>query len=280
MNLEKIRKLIIASVCSDRLLLETLVLKGGNALDLVHQIGTRTSVDVDFSISTDFTDLEDIKKRLFKGLNDKFLSAGYVVFDHDLTPKPEQSKDLTWGGYRVQFKIIECERFESLGGDIANIRKQSISVGDPTNTRSFKIEISKYEYVEGKMEVAVDDFSVYAYTPEMIAVEKLRAICQQMEGYKFVKHPSARARDFYDIYSIIDRRAMVLREHTKTIMKMFEAKSVPLNFLDRIEGTREFHGQDWVSVRDSIDQGEKQDFDFYFDFLVREVKKLESFWEK
>lgn len=281
MDLEQIRKLIIVAVCSDDFLLETLVLKGGNALGLVHEIGSRSSVDVDFSMPEDFSDLEDVKKRLFRGLKERFDAAGYVVFDERLTPKPQHgSDDPRWGGYRVEFKIIEHEKFSALGGSLESIRRQSRSIGDPKDKRSFKIEISKYEYVEGKMEVEVDDFSVFAYTPAMIAAEKLRAICQQMEGYKPVRHPRARARDFYDIYAIVDSRALRLGEHTELIERIFEAKSVPLEFLGRIEGTRAFHAQDWPAVQDSIDNGERQDFDFYFDFVVGEVNKLKALWKK
>ncbi|MCZ2147286.1 MAG: nucleotidyl transferase AbiEii/AbiGii toxin family protein [Bryobacterales bacterium] len=40
------------------MLLECLVLKGGNALNLVYGLTTRTSLDLDFSMSADFDDLD------------------------------------------------------------------------------------------------------------------------------------------------------------------------------------------------------------------------------
>ena len=46
----------------------------------------------------------------------------------------------------------------------------------------------------------LDDYTIYVYSPTMIAIEKLRAICQQMPEYALQRRPSARARDFYDIY--------------------------------------------------------------------------------
>ena len=68
MNLDEIRRLIIIAVCSDDFLLDTLVLKGGNALSLIHGVGQRSSVDIDFSIESDFDNLEDARLRLFRAI--------------------------------------------------------------------------------------------------------------------------------------------------------------------------------------------------------------------
>ena len=40
---------------SDNILMERFVLKGGNALDLIHQVSVRASVDIDLSMDRDFT---------------------------------------------------------------------------------------------------------------------------------------------------------------------------------------------------------------------------------
>ena len=63
MDLEKIRTTVIVAVCSDDYLLDRLVLKGGNALTLLHGIGFRTSLDIDFSMENDFEDLEKAEKQ-------------------------------------------------------------------------------------------------------------------------------------------------------------------------------------------------------------------------
>ena len=57
------------------------------------------------------------------------------------------------------------------------------------------------------------------------------------------------------------------------------AKEVPLYFLGEIEKTRAFHAQDWPSVRDSIFE-DRRDFNYYFDFVLNEAKKLEPLWIK
>jgi predicted nucleotidyltransferase component of viral defense system len=54
MDFATIRRLVIISVFADDVLMNRLVLKGGNALSLVHRIGSRSSIDVDFSVADDF----------------------------------------------------------------------------------------------------------------------------------------------------------------------------------------------------------------------------------
>src|SRR5258708_1408102 len=77
----EIRKLAIVAMFADDVLLQHLVLKGGNALDIVLGITGRTSVDLDFSIEGDFKDVNDIKRRAQKAIKDRFDSAGFEVFD-------------------------------------------------------------------------------------------------------------------------------------------------------------------------------------------------------
>jgi hypothetical protein len=40
---------------------------------------------------------------------------------------------------------------------------------------------------------------------------------------------------------------------------------------------REFHRPDWAAVVDST-AGPLHDFDFYFDFVVAQAKRLETLW--
>lgn len=88
MDLTEIRRTIITAVASDDLLREMLVLKGGNALELVHKIGERASPDVDFSLEGDFESPEDVRARLFKALRAQFDAAGYALFDEEESRRP------------------------------------------------------------------------------------------------------------------------------------------------------------------------------------------------
>jgi hypothetical protein len=87
---------------------------------------------------------------------------------------------------RVRYKEV-ADNKEARG-------RESLEVG-PGHQRKFTIELSKFEYTKGKLTREIDSFDIYVYAPEMIAVEKLRAICQQMPEYKLNRNRCARARD-------------------------------------------------------------------------------------
>lgn len=281
MNLDEIRRLIIVAVCSDDFLLDTLVLKGGNALNLIHGVGKRSSIDIDFSMETDFPDVEDVRRRLFQALRERFSIKGFMVFDEELRPKPRSPLNPFWGGYLVEFKLIHREKYQVLKGNLEDIRRQAEAIGDLSHSRKFRIEISKFEYVTGKEEAEIDDYLCYVYTLPMIAAEKLRAICQQMDGYPLNAHPRPRARDFYDIYAIVTERGVNFShpDFQDLVRHMFAAKDVPLSFLSNVQEQEAFHRQDWRAVRDSIESN-AQDFEYYFAFVVRELAKLKPLWEK
>lgn len=130
------------------------------------------------------------------------------------------------------------------------------------------------------MEVELDDCSIFVYTPLMMILEKLRAICQQMPEYKLASSQHARARDFYDIHLLATQPGTSFDRSPETLSlarHIFEAKKVPLNLLGRIVGQREFHRPDWSAVRASA-TGEIQEFDVYFDFVLGLNKVLEPLW--
>src|SRR5262245_42070097 len=205
-SLDEVRRRILIAMFSDDELMDALVLKGGNALTLIYKVGQRTSIDMDFSMQTAFADLEDAERRIFSTLRREFAAIGYVVFDEAFTPKPAQpgaNQPEWWGGYGVEFKLAERALFDKLSGDIASLRRQAEVLG-PLQKRKFTIDISKNEFCEGKLKREVDDYTIYVYSLEMIAMEKLRAICQQMPEYALARTPTPRARDFYDICQIVE----------------------------------------------------------------------------
>jgi len=138
--------------------------------------------------------------------------------------------------------------------------------------------MSKFEFTTGKVTREIDSFDIRVYTPEMIAIEKLRAICQQMTGYSPNRTPSARARDFFDIHLIVSvtQANLASSENQELLRHIFAAKEVPIDFLQLIAEQREFHRPDWDSVRSSINQEGLKDFDFYFDFVLGQVASLEA----
>ncbi|MDA2912495.1 nucleotidyl transferase AbiEii/AbiGii toxin family protein [Acidobacteriia bacterium AH_259_A11_L15] len=277
MDLALVRRLAISAIFSDDLLFEQLVLKGGNALSLVHELGSRTSLDVDLSMEKDFRDLAEAQKRAFQALERRFRSAGYAFFDYKFLTKPADAND-QWGGYEINFKIIENSKRELIGTDLARAQREATVVG-PSQQRVFKVQISKFEYCQGKQEAELDDYRIYVYTLPMIAIEKFRAICQQMDEYPHRAHPTVRARDFYDIYCIVTDGHVDLTtdDNLNLFRDMFAIKEVPLDLIRKIPDYREFHRLDWPSVEASV-SGELKSYDFYFDFVIGEKDRLKAFW--
>ncbi|MGA9958858.1 MAG: nucleotidyl transferase AbiEii/AbiGii toxin family protein [Acidobacteriaceae bacterium] len=84
----EVRRIAITAIFSDDVLFDRVVLKGGNALSLALGLSDRTSLDLDFSIENDFEDLADIRRRVLGALENRFLTAGFVVFDFKFESKP------------------------------------------------------------------------------------------------------------------------------------------------------------------------------------------------
>ncbi len=257
-DLRRIRELLIGALFSDDELLEQIVLKGGNALEIIHGVVQRGSLDLDFSMEEQFANTGRTGQRIRAALERHLGQHGLRIFDYSFGEKPEQRRsDLPawWGGYRAEFKIIDDATATRLGEDLMKMRQQSLAIGNPSGSRVFKIDFSSYEFCQGKVQREVDDLVVYVYSLEMIAAEKLRAICQQMPEYLFVgpKLKRARARDFFDICMIegegIDMCASANVRLTKSV---FGAKRVDLELLGRIHEHEDFHAPGWPGVTASV----------------------------
>lgn len=289
-ELERIKKLAITAMFSDDELMETLVLKGGNALDLVYNIGTRASSDLDFSMNRSFTqkELETFPARVEELLQTTFEPEGYKVFDMHFVEKPRAHADNPdldfWSGYKIEFKIIKSDEYKRWSENIQAIRLRAANLGK-SGGKNFEIEISKFEYTDAKQEGEIEGYTIYVYTPEMIVCEKLRAVCQQMPEYAPIvnrnRDTSARARDFFDIYAVLELFEIDLttNENRELLKQIFAAKRVPVGFLSRIHEHREFHRSGYVSLAATAKAGtELKDFDFYFDYVLEKVRALESLW--
>lgn len=284
MKFEEIRRLTITALFADDTLSEQLVLKGGNALTIVHKIGDRTSLDLDFSMAEDFPDLEEAKRKIFATLRDRFDSAGYVVIDERLEVKPDlrgaEDKKPWWGGYELKFKLIAKDKYDQMRATPNKLSINALVTG-LRQERTFKVDLSKHEFTDGKVKFELDDYVIYVYTPEMIALEKLRAICQQMSEYPHKSRSTPRARDFFDIHLIVTKLKIDLAtaENLSLLENIFEAKEVPLELLDNVDAYRELHRQDWEDVKASVGK-EIEVFDFYFDFVLEQISHLKLLWIK
>jgi len=274
----EIRRTAIAALFSDDVLLQKLVVKGGNALELIHGIGGRSSMDLDLSIEGgDFENLTDIRRRLSAALQRTFRDAGLIVFDERFSQKPtvlNPAQPANWGGYVLEFKLIEKEKHEQLVGNIDDLRRNAALIWTQQQ-RVLRIEISRHEYFM-KQRAVVNDLNVYVYTLPMIAVEKLRAICQQMPVYTPRRHPSPRARDFYDIFTISKHPGIDLlnAEVVALVDPCFRAKDVPVELLERIGESYSFHEPDWPAVVSSTPKLSPSDYRFYFEAVSELARRL------
>ncbi len=288
-SLVELQKQIITSLFSDDELLEYLVLKGGNAVDLVHGVAQRASLDLDFSLASDFPyGLKTMELRFRELLERGLGEVGYVVIDLNLAPRPGSiAPDLKdfWGGYALEFKLVEETDYEQLKDDQRSLRTAAQDIG-PKHRKRFRVDFSKHEFCEGKETENIQGFRIWVYTPTMIVCEKLRAICQQMpENKQIIRSLQARprARDFFDIFALIEGSDVALESirAEELLRGMFNAKRVPLSFLERIDEHREFHRSDFDAVKATVKPGtDLKCFDFYVDYVVDQVARLKALWKE
>ena len=284
--LEKIKRLTIIALVSDDALMGVLVLKGGNALNIGYDISDRGSLDIDFSIESDYTDKEKklVRRQAEYILNKEFNPEGLVAIDVRFRERPKKIDDSVkdfWGGYLLEFKIISKEKFDEFSGDIESQVRNAIQIGRDNSTK-FTVDISKYEYIGQKRPIDLEGAKVFVYSPEMIVLEKLRALCQQVPEYRdIIKHMTSksRARDFYDIYNLMQHFKIDFKskENIELARDIFAAKKAPLKFILQIDAQRELHRESWESVIQTINQQEElKEFDFYYDFVLEHFSHLGS----
>lgn len=285
-SLEKIRIITIQALVSDDELMDRLRFKGGNALELVYRIAERASLDLDFSIQGKFDDneLESIKARIEERIVQQFKENEYIALDINMKKRPSSVKpELAdfWGGYVIEFKIIEANKFDRLKNDLSAVRRNTLQVGKDNST-VLKVEISSYEFCPYPEETKLNGYTVHVYSLPLIAIEKLRAICQQLKDYKqivFTAQRTPRARDFFDIYVICEKCKVDLYQavNLQLVPHVFLAKKVPIEYLSKMEEDREYHRIDYPSLVSSLKSGvEQMEFDFYFDYVKELAQRITS----
>jgi predicted nucleotidyltransferase component of viral defense system len=285
-ELTRIKKLAIVAIVADDELLEQLVLKGGNAMDLIYKVSERSSIDLDFSTAGDI-DPKVVLPRVQRSLETTFKEAGYRAFDIKMAERPgKMPKELAgfWGGYLLEFKLIQVDRAEAVGYDPDEMSRRAIMFGEKAR---FTIDISRHEYVKEKREADVDGYTVYVYSPEMIVCEKLRAICQQLPDYGQIVQRSSvgksRGRDFIDIDLLIEKYGIdVTTEHAHHMLReMFAIKKVPLAYLGRVGEMRDLHAAEFETVKATMRPDVTlQPFDYYFERVLEQCRRLVPLWHE
>jgi hypothetical protein len=270
-----LRQQLLVALAADDDLFAMLTLKGGNALALVHKIGHRTSLDLDYSLRDDVA-REILEPRIFAALRRRLAEKGLHLFDEQFAPRPESPTEPRWGGYRVEFKVIEGKTAQNL--TVESARRLAVRV-EPNEqaTVKWRIEISRQEAIPEHEELLIaEGFTCRVYTKPLIAAEKLRALCQQMNEYPHRAHPTPRPRDFYDLHALATEGQVDLAgEHLVALLPpVFSAKDVPIELLRQIPAHASFHAEDWDRVRNNIPADRPRDFSFYERFVSTELQRL------
>lgn len=276
MDIDKIKKLTLRALMSDETLMHSLVLKGGNALQLVYEVINRGSIDIDFSVEREFTE-EELKKMpswMDYILNRTYRQEGLKVFDVRFIEKPKTRSIPEWKGYLLEFKVIKADKADEYGEDIERMRRNAIKLND--QSPKYEVEISAYEYVDAATKTEFEGVILRVYTLEMILFEKVRALCQTMPEYKDIVASASqkrRARDIYDICQVFDSRKLNLEKDL--LVDIFKAKQVPLELISNLESLREYNRDDWERVIATIPEKNHstlKSYDHHFDKVLEIVK--------
>lgn len=291
-RLDKIRKLTIISMfaASDELM-DLFALKGGNALNYIYNLNQRSSIDIDISMENSFEKLEmklkEVEELLTDSFERTFKENNLKAFDIILEKKPHKmspDKEEFWGGYKLSFKVLEYERWLNLKNqedkDINDMRRQAIPFNKDFK-RVFTVDISRHEYFEDRQLKILDNYYIYVYSPRMIVLEKLRAICQQTKEYAEIietHKPRGRAQDFFDIYIILENFSeidLTSKKSLEELKEIFSIKKVPLSLLNKLENYREFHRDSFTAVQDTVFNSDQlESYNFYFNYILEKVRLI------
>jgi predicted nucleotidyltransferase component of viral defense system len=282
-SIDKIKRLTLIAMFSDDDLMNELVYKGGNAIDLVYKLNSRASIDHDFSIQGDFAfGIDVLKSKIQRGLETTFGPEGLVPFDLSLVEKPKVvTENLIdfWGGYEAKFKLIDSKVYQAMISNPELLSKQSIRIG---NRGTVKIDISKFEACSTKVEHDFEFYRIFAYSPEMIVAEKLRALCQQTREYSKIVQRSkivGRARDFLDIHLMVTSLGLEMEsdEACRVLTSIFEAKRVPISLLSVIRNYKSNQEVDFPAVVATLSPSFRlESFEFYFEFVCKLAEAIRN----
>lgn len=289
-KIKELKKIVLIALFSDDVLMDKFVLKGGSAIDLIYKIDSRASVDIDVSMEKDFSkeELQEIEERINKSLKQTFLENGYILFDYKFLIKPKEVDPLLpenwffWGGYEVEFKIIKESQSYIIQEDITVARKTA-EIVDLNNGKKFSIDISKFEYCEPKETSDVDGYTIYVYSPKMIIIEKMRAICQKMAEYPVNKGYARKPRnnDFYDIEILVKHFNITFNKDDISLLRaIFEIKCVEVDLLKLIPKYKDLYMQHTETLITTI-TADKSKFKFEecFDYVVSLTKYIIELYE-
>ena len=277
---------------------EKFAVKGGTAIDLIHKVDLgRSSADVDLSAESSI-DEDTFKSEFDYRLKTRMTSIGFIPYGTKLNRRPRKnSKGENILGYVLSFGLVEQQYFDAKKTELEKIIKDPdkltedyiiekstkmmfpSSTGSQSDKGKFTIDISLNDYWGKPVYLDLNGSLIRTYSLLGIICEKIRAICQQMDAYGKRGNKTSRAKDFYDIFILMEHSKQLEpvpfswgeEESIEQLKKCFEKKEVPLELLSEIQNTRDFHEASFEAVKATVSSEQRaliQDFDYYFDYVV------------
>ena len=236
---------ILQSVAKHEELSKTIVFKGGTVLKKIYFDDYRFSEDLDFTLLNN----EITKEQIFAWFKEAF---EYVLEEAN-----------------IRLEIIDNNEHED--GGINFYISYVGPLGGQGNNRKVKVDISRSEKLEFKplMQTVLLGYSdltehqLLCYPLEEVLVEKMRTVMQRMQ-----------ARDFYDIWYLLEQHGMDVNFYLKEFANKCESKKLnPADFQKKLaERLPAYKGRWQSSMMEQIQN--LPDFDQVEREVMRHLKKL------
>lgn len=243
---------ILQGIAQHEHLSETIVFKGGTVLKKIYFDDYRFSEDLDFTLLNN-----DASIGSAQATNEQIFAWFKESFEYVL----EEAN--------IRLEIIDNNEHED--GGINFYISYIGPLGGQGNNKKVKVDISRSEKLEFKpvMQTVLLGYSdltehqLLCYPLEEVLVEKMRTVMQRMQ-----------ARDFYDIWYLLEQQGMEVSFFLKEFVNKCESKKLnPADFQKKLaERLLQYKGRWESSMKEQIQN--LPDFDQVEREVMRHLKKL------
>jgi uncharacterized protein len=251
---------ILQGIAQHEQLSKTIVFKGGTVLKKIYFDDYRFSEDLDFTLLNNHAST----LRLTQGDADSAQTTNEQIFAWF-----KETFEYVLEEANIRLEIIDPDK-ES-GSGINFYISYVGPLGGQGNNKKVKVDISRSEKLEFKpvMQTALVGYSdltehqLLCYPLEEVLVEKMRAVMQRMQ-----------ARDFYDIWYLLEQQGMDVNFYLKEFANKCESKKLnPADFQKKLaERLPQYKGRWESSMNEQIQN--LPDFDQVEREVMRHLKKL------
>jgi predicted nucleotidyltransferase component of viral defense system len=253
---------ILQGIAKHEELSKTIVFKGGTVLKKIYFDDFRFSEDLDFTLLNN----EITNEQIFAWFKESF---EYVLEEANirLSIIDHNEHDVARLPVRAESDENDAVRQGGINFYISYVGP----LGGEGNNKKVKVDISRSEKLEFKpiMQTVLLEYSdltehqLLCYPLEEVLVEKMRTVMQRMQ-----------ARDFYDIWYLLEQHAMDVNFYLKEFANKCESKKLnPANFQKKlIERLPQYKGRWESSMSEQIQN--LPDFDQVEREVMRHLRKL------